>query len=51
MCKVVDLQKWKARRRREEPRRAPTSRATHDRPGLVSIGVISSELVRRLMEE
>lgn len=54
MCKVINLERWRRTRRgREEPRRArfTQARETLNKPGLVSIGVISSELMRRLMDE
>lgn len=54
MCKIINLERWRrTRRRREEPRRArfAQARETQHRPGLVSIGIISEELLRRLNED
>ena len=53
MCDIIDLRKYRRARfgREQQHHRARlTNRATQNRPGLVSIGVVSAELMRRLTE-
>jgi len=54
MCRIVNFERWKRTRQgRKATRRArfPQARETQHGPGLVSIGVISTELMRRLVDE
>ena len=53
MTKVIDFNKarWARRVTLDGDRRALPSRDERQRPGLVSIGVVSAELVRRLTED
>lgn len=50
MCEIIDLRRYQKARRETHyrPRRAPPK--PQGGQGLVSIGVVSAELVRRLME-
>lgn len=53
MTKVIDINKarWARRVTHDRDRRARPSRDGRQRPGLVSIGIVSAELVRRLTED
>lgn len=50
MARIIDINQYRKARRETHyrPRRAPPK--PHGDQGLVSIGVVSAELVRRLME-